>query len=179
MQQRQPQMAAVRFPQHLRLLPDRRRSPSPFAENVNQVRTPQMHRVLPKFLPQLIGHTVNVFYLFRLNRIVKQSILRIGIRLQVEKDNPRCPVNLIGAVTGVKQLMNDPGDFQRTGTGPGELSLAPHRLEALLFQKHHDFFWCKIIAPGLDAGRFHIAHELGEQVFGIGRWRCKRLCFAD
>jgi hypothetical protein len=45
-QQRQPQMAAVRFPRHLRLLPDRRRSPSPLAKSVNQVGAPQMNRVL-------------------------------------------------------------------------------------------------------------------------------------
>lgn len=138
MQQRQPQMAAVRFSQHLRLFPDSGRPPAPLAQFVNQVGTPQMHRVLAKFLSQLIGHTVNVFYFFRLNRIVKQRVLFIGIRLQVEKDNPGRPVSIPGAVTGVKQFMNDPGDFQGTGAGPGELCLAAHRVEILLLEKHNN-----------------------------------------
>ena len=76
--------------------------------------------------------------LFRLDRVVKQRVLRIGIRLQVEQNNPGCPVNLLGAVTGVKQLMNDLGDFQGTGTGPGELRLAAHRVDILLLAKTND-----------------------------------------
>ena len=70
-QQRQPQMTAVRFPLNLSLLPDGRRSPSPLAQFVNQVGTTQMNCVLAEFLSKLIGHMVEVFYLFRLNRIVK------------------------------------------------------------------------------------------------------------
>jgi len=141
MQERQLQMAAVRFPLHPGLLPDRRRSPSSLAQFVNQVGTPQMHRVLAEFLSQLIGHMVEVFYFFRLNRIVKKRVLDISIRLQVEQNNPGCPINLLGAVTGVKQSMNDIGDLQGTGAGPGELRLAADRIEIILLEKDNDSVW--------------------------------------
>ena len=94
-----------------------------------------MQSVFAEFFPQFIGNIVKSSDLFRLQGIIKKSVLNINIRCQTQKNNSRDAINILWIIASAKKVMNDARKFQRMRAGAREIGFAADRSEIILLEK--------------------------------------------
>ena len=98
-----------------------------------------MQSVFAKFFPQFIGNIVKGSDLFRLQGIIKKSVLNGSIRLQIEQNNSRGAINIFWTIAGAKEIMDDIRKLERMRAGARELGLTADSIEIILLEKDNDF----------------------------------------
>lgn len=121
-----------------------------------------------------IRNPVEIAHPLRPNGVFEEAVLDVPVLHEFHEHDARRPVKLPRAVHVAKEAAHFGRQLHRVDGGPAQPDLPGGITEVVSLQKGPDPPGGEAVAPGLDAGRLQVPHQVSEKVVCVAAGGAKR-----